>query len=129
MANVRQYMDTIALVLLRRQPRLLRFHVLPRLARLASSGSHALSSLIVFAARAAVAQVQPAAGAGEASAQQQQPQLAGEAAEALVAELAAAVAPWALSHVHVLRSASATGPLPCTAPAAPATHGSSLQNC
>ena len=116
-ASTRQYQDTVALVVLRLRPDLLRSRVLPLLADCSSSGSHALSSLILIAARAAVAQL-PLAGvaaAGAAAAGGQAPMAAagqgqagqqGDLAEeqqALVAEVLAAVAPWALCHVHALR--------------------------
>ena len=111
-ANVRQYQDTIALVLLRLHPDLLRSQVLPHLADCSSSGSHALSSLVLIAARATVAQLAPAGQAGAGSGQplsgaasEQQQQLA-EEQQALLAEVVAAVAPWALCHVHALRCAS-----------------------
>lgn len=109
-ANVRQYQDSIVLVLLRLRPDLLRTRVLPPLADCSSSGSHALSSLILIAARAAVAQLAPAGQAaaigdqqtpiGAAGEQQRQQQLT---EELLPSEVVAAVAPWALCHVHALR--------------------------
>lgn len=84
-ASVRRYQDIVALCLLRARPDLLCTRVLPRLRDCTSSGSHALPSLVLVAARAA-------------SAPQQ-----GEEQHALVAQVAAAVTPWALSHVHALR--------------------------
>lgn len=111
-ANVRQYQDSIVLVLLRLRPDLLRTRVLPPLADCSSSGSHALSSLILIAARAAVAQLAPAGQAaaigdqqtpiGAAGEQQRQQQLT-EEQQTLLSEVVAAVAPWALCHVHALR--------------------------
>ncbi|PRW33151.1 methyltransferase TARBP1 [Chlorella sorokiniana] len=114
-ANVRQYQDTIALVLLRQRSDLLRSRVLPPLADCSSSGSHALSSLILIAARAAVAQLAPAGqpvggGIGQAAAcaateqQGQQQQQLTEEQRGLLADVVAAVAPWALCHVHALRT-------------------------
>lgn len=106
---MRQYQDTIALVLLLLRPDLLRSRVLPPLADCSSSGSHALSSLILIAARAAVAQLSPAgqAGAGgerqHEEQEQEAPQHLSEEQQALLAEVVAAVAPWALCHVHALR--------------------------
>lgn len=107
-ANTRQYQETVALLLLRLRPDLLRSQVLPLLADCSSSGSHALSSLILVAARAAVAQVLPAGGQAPLAAAGQEElegQQQGHAAEqqALVAEVVAAVSPWALCHVHALR--------------------------
>ena len=122
LANVRQYQDTIALVLLRSRPGLLRARVLPRLADCSSSASHALSSLVLIAARAAAAQLRAGAPEGAATAAAAaaagggaQQGAAGPAAaedERLVADVVAAVAPWALSHVHALRCA-----LLCAVPA------------
>jgi hypothetical protein len=110
-ANVRQYADTVALQLLRRRPALLRARVLPLLRDCSSSGSHALSSLILVAARAAalgLARPQ-AAGAAAEEQQQQQPRRAEQRQQEpadglLLGEVAEAVAPWALSHVHALRT-------------------------
>lgn len=134
-ANVRQYMETVLLQLLRRRPALLHARVLPRLRDGRSSGSHALPSLILAAARAAALGLVPsrtAAAATEArqglarSAQPpheewlprserqpdrrepQQPQLQGHVGlrsnGELLLEVADAVTPWALSHVHALRT-------------------------
>lgn len=125
-ANVRQFQDSIALVLLRRVPRLLRARMLPLLHDCRTSGSHAVSSLILIAARAAVAQLeegQPAGAvpgdgaagdgtAAEGAARQGlEGQPAGQAAERrlsleqreLLGAVVQAVAPWALSHVHAIR--------------------------
>jgi hypothetical protein len=62
MANVRQYQDTTALVVLLRcaRPGLLRTHVLPLLRDCSTSNSYALSSLILIVARVLVAQLLPA---------------------------------------------------------------------
>lgn len=136
-ANVRQYQDTIALVLLRLRPDLLRSQVLPHLADCSSSGSHALSSLVLIAARAAVAQLAPAgqAGAGSdqplsgaAGQQQQQLEQLVEEQQALLAEVVAAVAPWALCHVHALRCASCLKQQP-NAALLSIVHGSAVFMC
>ncbi|EFN52863.1 hypothetical protein CHLNCDRAFT_138347 [Chlorella variabilis] len=96
MANVKQYQDACASVLLHRRPALLRSHVLPALRDCCSSASFALSSLILIAARAAAAELRPEGSA----AGQAQP---GESQGALLAEVVGSITPWSLSHVHALR--------------------------
>lgn len=135
LSTVRQYIDTAALVLLRRRPALLRSSVLPALRDCSTSGTHALSSLLIIAARELVRRLQPAGaalpgrGGGGGGAvhdaqtgsggqlaslpvEQQQslqgPTVDGEADdEELLGEVLGAIAPWALSHVHALRCAPA----------------------
>lgn len=103
-ANVRQYQDASALVLLRLRPGLLRTHVLPRLRDCASSASQSLSSLVLNAARAGAAQLGVPSGVEPAQLAQQQGQAElSEEQQGLLAEVVAAISPWTLSHVHTLR--------------------------
>lgn len=126
LANVRQYIDTTMLVLLRRRPDLLRSRVLPLLLDCTSSSSHALSSLLLVAARDLVRRLQPVAespaattapaaaaagtqagaawvsAAGEASQLARDTQLEDHDSE-LLGEVVRAISPWTLSHVHALR--------------------------
>ncbi|KAL4440005.1 hypothetical protein ABPG75_003006 [Micractinium tetrahymenae] len=139
LSNVRQYIDTAALVLLRRRPTLLRSRVLPALRDCTTSGTHALSSLLILAARELVWQLRPAGaaqpsgspegssgsggshgggtqsgGSGQLAAhaprhQKDEGEEVGSQAQAdeeLLGEVLAAITPWALSHVHALRTFS-----------------------
>jgi len=111
------------LVLLRRRHDLLRSRVLPLLRDCTSSSSHALSSLLVVAARHLVLRLQPVAGPSAASVTTAAGTQAGAAGVSaaedagqlarsgqledhepeLLGEVVRAISPWTLSHVHALR--------------------------
>ena len=100
--NIKQYQETCALMLLRASPGLLRAALLPPLRDYRSGGGHALPSLVLVAARAAAsaAAVEEAGtGAGLAREERQQQQQ-----EQLLEEVADALTPWSLSHVHAHRT-------------------------